>query len=132
MQRSRYALACALVWSLLLCACAGHPVKTGGGTAAAPAPATTTAPAAASAAGTGTDSGTPIPDLNPNDASPVVEWSDLTLTPAEPHYDDLWQYLGQHFTLPAEAGDGRVQGELDWFAAHGEYLNRVEIGRAHV
>ena len=129
MQRSRYALACALVWSLLLCACAGHPVKTGGGTAAAPAPATTTAPAAASAAGTGTDSGTPIPDLNPNDASPVVEWSDLTLTPAEPHYDDLWQYLGQHFTLPAEAGDGRVQGELDWFAAHGEYLNRV-AGRA--
>lgn len=129
MQRSLYALACVLACGLLLSACAGHPVKAGGKAAAAPAAATTAAPAATSAVATGTDSGTPIPDLNPSDSSPVVEWSDLTLTPTEPHYDDLWQYLAQHFTLPAEAGDGRVQGELDWFAAHGEYLNRV-AGRA--
>lgn len=128
MRRSLHALPFTLAAGLLLCGCAGHPVKTAD--IASPAATTSAAPAAASAvAETVADSGTPIPDLNSSDATPVVEWSDLTLSPAEPQYDDLWQYLGQHFTLPADAGDGRVQGELDWFAAHGEYLNRV-AGRA--
>ncbi|HEX7964116.1 MAG TPA: transglycosylase SLT domain-containing protein [Gammaproteobacteria bacterium] len=122
----RLALSCAL---LSLAACAAAPRQD----ATAPAPATSMAPAAATTYGLGTDSATPIPDLaDGTDTGPDVQWSDVTLTPAEePKYDDLWDYLARHFTLQGSGivSDARVQGELTWFAAHGEYLNRV-AGRA--
>jgi membrane-bound lytic murein transglycosylase D len=70
-----------------------------------------------------TDSGTPIPDID--DTAPVIQWQDLTITTVPTHYDNLWDYLGKHFTLSAADGDGRVQGELNWFSSHGEYLQRV-------
>src|SRR5215469_1869561 len=129
MRRSTYAIACTVAASLLLWGCAGHPVKTGPSVSAAPTAPTSMAPAAATSNPSMSDAATPIPDLDSSDNTADVQWSDLEMSAAEPQYDDLWQYLGQHFTLPADAGDGRVQGELDWFAAHGEYLNRV-AGRA--
>lgn len=129
MRRLIHASACTLAASLLLWGCAGHPVKTGTPVTAAPAVITATAPGAATSNPAMSDAATPIPDLDSSDSTGDVQWSDLEMSAAEPHYDDLWQYLGQHFTLPADGGDGRVQGELDWFAAHGEYLNRV-AGRA--
>ena len=117
----------ACVLGLLLTACAGQPQKVAAGAPSVPTAATSEAPAAVTAQ---SDTGTPIPDLDTTDSTPAVQWGDITLTPSEPqHYDDLWQYLGQHFTLPADGGDGRIQNELDWFAAHGDYLNRV-AGRA--
>jgi membrane-bound lytic murein transglycosylase D len=125
MMRATSACLCALC--LLLAACAGHPQKPEAATAA-PAAASGGNPASSTTVA-GDDAGTPIPDLDEQDATPAVQWGDITLTPVEPQYDDLWQYLGQHFTLPSEGADARVQGELDWFAAHGEYLNRV-AGRA--
>ena len=79
--------------------------------------------AAASDASAGTDNGTPIPDID--STAPVIQWQDLTITTVPKHYDNLWNYLGKHFTLSAKGGDGRVQGELNWFADHGEYLQRV-------
>lgn len=97
-----------------------------------PAPATASIPpsagSAAPAAGTavvaaGADSGTPIPDLN--DTSPEVQWEDLTITPAEAKYDNLWNYLGKHFSLSSSGGDGRVQEKLDWYEAHAAYLQRT-------
>lgn len=110
--------------ALLLCACAGQPRKTAN--AATPVPATVAAPAASS---TTSSTSTPIPDLDEADSTPAVEWSDIAITTAEPQYDDLWAYLAHHFTLPSDGADARIQNELDWFAAHGEYLNRV-AGRA--
>lgn len=74
-------------------------------------------------AGASTDSATPIPDVD--STSPVIQWQDLTITTVPKHYDNVWNYLGKHFTLPSDGGDGRVQGELNWFADHGEYLQRV-------
>lgn len=69
------------------------------------------------------ESGTPIPDLN--DTSPLIQWQDLSITPAETKYANLWDYLGQHFSLPTAGGDGRVQAELNWYMQHGAYLQRV-------
>lgn len=96
-------------------------------------PADSTAPAAASASpapaaatsnpAIGADTATPIPDLD--DTSPQIKWEDLSITPAEIKYDNLWDYLGKHFSLSATGGDGRVQGELNWFADHGDYLQRT-------
>lgn len=141
-------IATSLLSATLLAACAGHPVKqetpataapTANGSFTPPA-ATTAAPAVATgappaAASLGTDAATPIPDLNlvsGSDAGPDVQWSDVTLLPAESQNDDLWHYIAQRFTLQSDGlsiDDVRVQAELDWFAAHGEYLNRV-AGRA--
>ncbi|MGH8401824.1 MAG: LysM peptidoglycan-binding domain-containing protein, partial [Gammaproteobacteria bacterium] len=93
-------------------------------TASPSAVSNTAAPAATTGNTPGTaDTGTPIPDLNDN--SPQIQWEDITIAPAEIKYDNLWDYLGQHFTLSAAGGDGRVQGELNWFADHGAYLQRV-------
>ncbi|MGH8278889.1 MAG: LysM peptidoglycan-binding domain-containing protein [Gammaproteobacteria bacterium] len=82
------------------------------------APTAGTAVAAVSA-----DNLTPIPDLS--DTSPEVQWQDLSITPAEAKYDNLWNYLGQHFSLPSSGGDGRVQEKLDWYEAHAGYLQRT-------
>ncbi|MGE5623934.1 MAG: LysM peptidoglycan-binding domain-containing protein [Bacillota bacterium] len=111
---------------LLLAACAGQPQKSAA--VSAPPAITDTAPTAASVS-VPVEAGTPIPDLDSDDATPAVQWGDININPGTPQYDDLWQYLGKNFTLPADGGDGRIQNELDWFAAHGEYLNRV-AGRA--
>ena len=140
-------IATGLQTCLLLAACAGHPVnqpKPGSAAPAAtsssvPAPASSAVPAPATGstpatASLGADAGTPIPDLdqvNGSDAGPDVLWSDVTML-AAPQNNDLWGYLAQRFSLQSDgvaADDVRVQGELDWFAAHGEYLNRV-AGRA--
>jgi peptidoglycan lytic transglycosylase D len=69
------------------------------------------------------DTATPIPDED--DTSPLIQWEDITITPAEIKYDNLWDYLAKHFSLSAADGDGRVQGELNWFANHGAYLQRT-------
>jgi len=139
--------------SLTLAACAGathkqqvaahtvapvtvtQTVTTAASVTTAPGAVTVLAPSAATTAGGDADSATPIPDLdqaNGEDAGPDVQWDDITIAPQQPAYDDLWRYLAQHFTLQSDglaSEDARVQGELDWFAAHGEYLNRV-AGRA--
>src|SRR5215469_9355394 len=112
------------IFGLLLAACAGQPQKTA--SVPTPSPATVTAPAAAT---TASDASTPIPDLDADDSTPAVQWSDIQLAPREPQDEDLWQYLARNFTLPADGADSRIENELDWFAAHGEYLNRV-AGRA--
>lgn len=87
------------------------------------APATTNAAPPAPDPAATSDSGTPIPDVD--NTAPVIQWQDLTITTVPKHYDNLWNYLGKHFTLSAADGDGRVQRELDWFSSHGEYLQRV-------
>ena len=115
------ALLCASGLALGGCATFNHKPPTAATLTAAThtaAPAASTAPVAVS-----NDNGTPIPDLN--DTSPQIEWEDLSITPAEIKYDNLWDYLGQHFTLSAAGGDGRVQGELNWYTEHGAYLQRV-------
>ncbi len=133
---------------LALAACAGGPQKQQTPVSAAPTANSNPAPASASSAppavatgstpataSLGPDAATPIPDLNlvnGSDAGPDVQWSDVTLLSTLPQNDDLWHYLAQRFTLQSDGlaiDDVRVQGELDWFAAHGEYLNRV-AGRA--
>ncbi|HET7923175.1 MAG TPA: LysM peptidoglycan-binding domain-containing protein [Gammaproteobacteria bacterium] len=106
----------------LLCACGLFLA----GCASLGGPSRSTALADANAqqdAAAGTDSGTPIPDVD--NTAPVIQWQDLTITTVPTHDDNLWDYLGKHFSLPATGGDGRVQGELNWFAGHGEYLQRV-------
>lgn len=109
---------------LFLCACGlvlgGCASLDGPRTPTVAAASTTDAPATAAA---NTDGSTPIPDLD--DSAPVIQWQDLTITTVPRHYDNLWDYLGKHFTLSAADGDGRVQNELNWFSAHGEYLQRV-------
>ena len=116
------ALMCACGLVLGGCATLNHkpPADT-----AAPSAATTTPPAAVTAANPaiGADTATPIPDVN--DTSPLIQWEDITITPAEIKYDNLWDYLGKHFSLSTAGGDGRVQGELNWFAEHGSYLQRT-------
>ncbi|HVC38051.1 MAG TPA: LysM peptidoglycan-binding domain-containing protein [Gammaproteobacteria bacterium] len=87
-------------------------------TSANPPPAATTANPAINA-----DTATPIPDLD--DTSPLIQWEDITIAPAEIKYANLWDYLGKNFSLSAAGGDGRVQGELNWFAGHGTYLQRT-------
>ena len=124
-NRSYPLLACAL--ATLLAACAGHP-RPETTTSAAPAMASAPAPASTVAAAA-SDTGTPIPDLDETAATPAVQWDELNFTTEQASYDDLWQYLGKHFTLPTDGSDERIQNELAWFAAHGEYLNRV-AGRA--
>ena len=151
MNRCRLLIPCL---SLALAACAGaahkpqqtavrsdapvivtQTVAVAATTTAAPQSATVAAPSAATTAGGDADSATPIPDLdqeNGQDAGPDVQWDDITIAPEQQSYDDLWRYIAQHFSLQSDglaADDARVQGELDWFAAHGEYLNRV-AGRA--
>lgn len=116
--------ACAVV----LGGCAALTPKTAIGPAVAvPAPAiSTTAPAATSASSAvSVDSGTPIPDLH--DTAPLIHWQDLSVTPADVKYGNLWNYLGTHLSLSDDQGDGRVQGELNWFVHHGAYLQRVAI-----
>ena len=49
----------------------------------------------------------------------------IIFAPAVIKYDNLWDYLGKNFSLPAAGGDGRVQGELNWYASHGDYLQRT-------
>jgi peptidoglycan lytic transglycosylase D len=84
----------------------------------------TPAPAAASDnSAANTDIATPIPDVD--DTSPLIQWGDITITPAEIKYDNLWDYLAKNFSLSTAGGDGRVQGELNWFAEHGSYLQRT-------
>jgi membrane-bound lytic murein transglycosylase D len=141
-------IAASLLPAALLAACAGHPIKQQtpastaptAGSNPAPASASTAAPAAATGApaataSLGTDAATPIPDLNlvsGSDAGPDVQWSDVTLLPAISQNDDIWHYLAHRFRFQSDGlavDDVRVQAELDWFAAHGEYLNRV-AGRA--
>ncbi|MGA9851883.1 MAG: LysM peptidoglycan-binding domain-containing protein [Gammaproteobacteria bacterium] len=118
-----FALLCAC--SLGGCATLAHKLPASAAAVTAPsATSTTAAPAAATTSTSVTaDTATPIPDLN--DTSPQIQWEDLTIAPAEIKYDNLWDYLGQHFTLSTTDGDGRVQGELNWFADHGAYLQRV-------
>ena len=82
-----------------------------------PPTATTTIPAI------NADIATPIPDVD--DTSPQIQWEDITIAPAEIKYDNLWDYLGKNFSLSATGGDGRIQGELNWFADHGTYLQRT-------
>jgi membrane-bound lytic murein transglycosylase D len=89
-------------------------------TAATPAPAAVSGVTAATSAN---ESATPIPDLNDN--SPLIQWEGLSIAPAQIKYDNLWDYLGKHFTLSTAGGDGRVQGELNWYADHGAYLQRM-------
>ena len=113
--------------ALLLTACAAQPPKTAA--LATPVPAAATTPAPSATTGIAADAATPIPDLDEKDATPAVQWSDIAIEPSQEQYDDLWRYLGQHFTLPSDGADARIQGEQDWFAAHGDYLNRV-AGRA--
>jgi len=124
---------CICLLSLAACASAPRPPQpVAKAPVVAPVPSTTTAPAAASVYSADADIATPIPDLdtqNGADAGPDAQWGDLTLTPAVPQNQDLWQFLAQGFSLKGDGGELRVQGELDWFAAHGEYLNRV-AGRA--
>jgi membrane-bound lytic murein transglycosylase D len=120
----RFGNAISLCALALLAACAGQPAKPQAAVTAVPVSA---APAAAARADISDDSATPIPDIN--DGTPVIQWGDINLSQAAPKYDDLWQYLGANFSLPKDGSDGRVQGELTWFAAHGEYLQRV-AGRA--
>lgn len=126
MTRRTTLLAFLCACSLLLggCATLHHGVEASAARTAAPAAASATAPAAASAnTAISADAGTPIPDLN--DHSPLVQWEDLTITPAEIKYNNLWNYLGKHLSLSATGGDGRVQGELNWYIHHGQYLQRV-------
>ena len=119
------ALMCACGSVLGGCATFNHKTPTGTAVAADPATTSTiTAPLATTVNTAITaDTGTPIPDLN--DTSPQIQWGDLSIAPAEIKYDNLWDYFGQHFTLSVNGGDGRVQGELKWFAEHGAYLQRV-------
>ena len=117
------------IFGLLLAACAGQAQKTAAGEMHAlstPPASTVESPAAAT---TVSDAGTPIPDFDSTETAPAVQWGEIQLSSGEPQYDDLWQYLGQHFTLPLDGGDVRIENELGWFAAHGDYLNRV-AGRA--
>ncbi|MGB9428652.1 MAG: LysM peptidoglycan-binding domain-containing protein [Gammaproteobacteria bacterium] len=117
-------LACLCACGLGLGGCSTLAHKNTAVAATASATSHTSAPAAATGKLSATaDAGTPIPDLD--DTSPLIQWDDLTITPAEIKYDNLWDYLGQHFSLSAADGDGRVQGELNWYAAHGAYLARV-------
>lgn len=124
---SRFSLIALCMPVLLLAGCAGQAAKTVAVQSKAPAAVTTAAPVSATTLDAVSDAATPIPDLT--GGTPVIQWGDVTLAPEEPKYDDLWQYLGHNFTLPTDGGDGRVQNELTWFAAHGEYLQRV-AGRA--
>ncbi|HEX6549105.1 MAG TPA: LysM peptidoglycan-binding domain-containing protein [Gammaproteobacteria bacterium] len=110
---------------LLLCACGlvlgGCASMRGGGSepsAAVTKPSNTPANSTSSI-----DADTPIPDLD--NTAPVIQWQDLTITTVPTHYDNLWDYLGKHFTLSAAQADGRVKNELNWFSSHGEYLQRV-------
>ncbi|MDE2091277.1 MAG: LysM peptidoglycan-binding domain-containing protein [Gammaproteobacteria bacterium] len=124
-RTSLFLILCACGPALSGCASLGHKTtlaKLAAPVTQAAAPAKPTANLKADAA-LSTDTATPIPDLD--DTSPLIQWQDLTITPVVPHYDDLWDYLGHHFTLSTAGGDGRVQGELNWFIAHGEYLQRV-------
>lgn len=116
------ALMCACGLVLGGCATLNHKPPTD---TAAPSAATTTPPPAVTTANPaiGADTATPIPDVN--DTSPLIQWEDITITPAEIKYDNLWDYLGKHFSLSTAGGDGRVQGELNWFAEHGSYLQRT-------
>lgn len=129
MTRRTLLLYCLCACGLLLAGCAGSPPKAALASSVPPA-ASAAAPVAANTSAVGADVGTPIPDLDEDDdSSSDVQWGDLSFSSNEPQSDELWTYLGQHFTLPTDGADGRVQGELAWFAAHGEYLNRV-AGRA--
>ncbi len=119
-----FALLCACGIGLCGCTTLSHKTPASAAVTASPSAVPSTAPAATTSdAPSLADTGTPIPDLN--DTSPQIQWEDLTIAPAEIKYDNLWNYLGQHFTLSAADGDGRVQGELNWFADHGAYLQRV-------
>ncbi|MGH8414410.1 MAG: transglycosylase SLT domain-containing protein, partial [Gammaproteobacteria bacterium] len=120
-----FALLCACGLGLGGCAALSHKTPASVAITASPsAVSNTAAPAATTGNAPNTaDTGTPIPDLN--DTSPQIQWEDISIAPAEIKYDNLWDYLGQHFTLSAADGDGRVQGELNWFADHGAYLQRV-------
>ncbi len=93
--------------------------------AVAPPAASTASPAATTTTNPtiNADTATPIPDVD--DTSPLIQWQDISIAPAEIKYDNLWDYLGKNFSLPAAGGDGRVQGELNWFASHGTYLQRT-------
>ncbi|MGH7192238.1 MAG: transglycosylase SLT domain-containing protein, partial [Candidatus Saccharimonadales bacterium] len=116
-----------LSFALFLCACGlglGGCASLGGSDHASSVAVAGTqrAPAAADVAAN-PDNSTPIPDID--NTAPVIQWQDLTITTVPAHYDNIWDYLGKHFTLSASEGDGRVQNELNWFSAHGEYLQRV-------
>ena len=127
MTRRTTLLAFLCACGLLLggCATLHHGAAASAARTAAPAAASATAAPAAASTNTAisADADTPIPDLN--DHSPLVQWEDLTITPAEIKYNNLWNYLGKHLSLSATGGDGRVQGELNWYIHHGQYLQRV-------
>ncbi len=106
------------VCGLLVSACTTLEQKAPADPAPAVAPSAVTKAPAASA-----DTATPIPDLN--DTSPLIQWENITIAPAVIKYDNLWDYLGKNFSLSATGGDGRVQGELNWYASHGDYLQRT-------
>lgn len=117
-------LVCASALAGVGCASMNHSPIVAAASRTPPAAAVTVAaPPASSVAAAANASGTPIPDLNDN--SPLIEWENLNITPAETAYADLWDDLGKHFSLSAAGGDGRVQSELTWYAQHGAYLERV-------
>jgi membrane-bound lytic murein transglycosylase D len=124
MTRYRSSIVLVCVCGLMLGGCVTLNRKPPVDNPAPPAASVAPAPGAATADSTvGADTATPIPDLD--DTSPQIQWQDLTITPAEIKYDNLWDYLGKHFSLSAAGGDGRVQGELNWFADHAAYLQRT-------
>ena len=45
--------------------------------------------------------------------------------PAAPTNADLWARIRKGFALEHHLEEGRVQSELNWYASHPEYLNRV-------
>src|SRR4051812_41189172 len=127
---------CFVLLSLAACAAAPHAPapSTAKAPTVTPVPATVAAPAAASVYAADGDTATPIPDLDEQNGAdagpdPDVAWGDVSIAPVQPQYNDLWSLLAQNFMLKGDGGELRVQGELQWFAAHGEYLNRV-AGRA--
>jgi membrane-bound lytic murein transglycosylase D len=67
------------------------------------------------------DTATPIPDIHAT--APVVNWDDIVVhTPAPP--ETLWAHLRHGFSLP-KVHNTRVKGELNWYTAHLDYLERV-------
>ncbi|MDE2235880.1 MAG: LysM peptidoglycan-binding domain-containing protein [Gammaproteobacteria bacterium] len=113
------ALLCACGLLVSGCATLDHNAPAKSASTAAPAAASSTPAASAASA----DTATPIPDLNDN--SPQIKWENITIAPAVINYDNLWDYLGKNFSLSSAGGDGRVQGELNWYADHGAYLQRM-------
>jgi len=119
---SAFICACVLVTSG--CATSNTKPTVDPSTAAPPAASAVLPPAATTTnPAINADISTPIPDED--DTSPLIQWEDISIAPAAIKYDNLWDYLGKNFSLSADGGDGRVQGELNWFADHGAYLQRT-------